>query len=86
MSDSAVSSASMPSASTIFRSCTVMRVVGIVRNSNTCERDRIVSGILCSSVVAIMKTTCGGGSSMDLSSALNDGVESWWTSSMMKIL
>ncbi len=43
-------------------------------------------GILCSSVVAIMKTTCAGGSSIDLSSALNEGVESWWTSSMMKTL
>ena len=33
----------------------------------------MVSGILCSSVVAIMKTTCAGGSSIDFSSALNDG-------------
>ena len=33
-----------------------------------------------------MKTTCGGGSSIDFSSALNDGVESWWTSSMMNTL
>ena len=46
----------------------------------------MVSGILSSSVVAIMKTTCGGGSSIDFSSALNDGAESWWTSSMMKTL
>ena len=46
----------------------------------------MVSGILCSSVVAIMKTTCGGGSSIDFSSALNDAGESWWTSSMMKTL
>ena len=59
---------------------------GIVRNSWTCERDRMVSGIFCSSVVAIMKTTCGGGSSIDFSSALNEWPESWWTSSMMKIL
>ena len=48
----------------------------MVRNSNTCERDRIVSGILCSSVVAIMKMTCGGGSSIDLRSALNEEPES----------
>ena len=31
-----------------------------------------VSGIFSSSVVAIMKTTCGGGSSIDLSRALNE--------------
>ena len=46
----------------------------------------MVSGILSSSVVAIMKTTCGGGSSIDLSRALNEGVESWCTSSMMNTL
>ena len=33
-----------------------------------------------------MNTTCGGGSSIDFRSALKDGVDSWWTSSMMKIL
>ena len=76
----------MPSAAAIVRSCAAMSGVGIVRNSKTCDRDRIVSGILCSSVVAIMKMTCAGGSSIDLSSALNDGAESWWTSSMMKTL
>ena len=63
-----------------------MALAVIVLNSNTCERERIVSGILCSSVVAIMKTTCAGGSSIDLSSALNDCAESWCTSSMMKTL
>ncbi len=52
------------------RSATVF--AEIVRNSYTCARDSTVSGIFCSSVVAIMKTTCGGGSSIDLSSALND--------------
>ena len=55
-------------------------------NSNTCERDSTVSGIFESSVVAIMKMTCGGGSSIDFSSALNEWFESWWTSSMMKTL
>ena len=58
----------------------------IARNSNSCERERMVSGILCSSVVAIMNTMCGGGSSIDLSSALKECPESWCTSSMMKIL
>ena len=74
------------SAAAIMRSCSTMAFVGIVRNSNTCERDRMVSGILCSSVVAIMKTTWAGGSSIDFSSALNEGVESWCTSSMMNTL
>ena len=76
MSASAASDASICSVSAIFRSCSAMALAEIARNSNTCDRDRIVSGILCSSVVAIMKTTCEGGSSIDLSSALNDGVES----------
>ena len=44
----------------------------IGRNSNTWARERIVSGILSPEVVAMMKTTCGGGSSTDFSSALND--------------
>jgi len=46
----------------------------------------IVSGILSSAVVAIMKATCGGGSSIDFSRALKEAGESWCTSSMMKIL
>jgi hypothetical protein len=46
----------------------------------------MVSGILCSSVVAIMNTTCDGGSSIDFSRALNDGIDSWCTSSMMNTL
>ena len=48
----------------------------MVRNSNTCDRDKIVSGILSTRVVAMMKTTCDGGSSTDLSSALNELDES----------
>ncbi len=53
-----------------------MALLLIVRNSYTCDRDSTVSGILSSSVVAIMNTTCGGGSSIDLSSALNELDES----------
>ena len=83
---SAASDTSIFSASAIFRSWSAIARVGIVRNSKTWERERIVSGILCSSVVAIMNTTCAGGSSIDLSSALNEGLESWCTSSMMKTL
>ena len=66
----------MPSASTIVRSCSAIALVLIVRNSYTCERDSTVSGIFSSSVVAIMKTTCGGGSSIDFSSALNEAFDS----------
>ena len=43
----------------------------------------IVGGTLWVSVVARMKTTCSGGSSISLSSALNACVLSMWTSSMM---
>ena len=46
----------------------------------------MVGGTLSISVVAIMKTTCGGGSSIDLSRASKDCGDSRWTSSMMKIL
>ena len=53
-----------------------MAFVPIVRNSYTCDRDSTVSGIFSSSVVAIMNTTCDGGSSIDLSSALNDALDS----------
>ena len=66
------------------RSATVF--AEIVRNSWTWARDSTVSGILWSSVVAIMKMTCGGGSSIDLSRALNDEAESMCTSSMMNTL
>ena len=58
------------------RSGYAMAAGAMVRNSNTCDRDKIVSGILPTRVVAMMKTTCGGGSSTDLSSALNELDES----------
>ena len=83
---SAASGISIFSAPAMRRSCSAIALVGIVLNSNTCERDRIVSGILCSSVVAIMKMTWAGGSSIDFSRALNEWDESWCTSSMMKTL
>ena len=86
MSATPASSMVIDSLAAISRNCALIARVPIVRNSNTCERDRTVSGIFCSSVVAIMNTTCGGGSSIDLSRALNEWLESWWNSSMMKIL
>src|SRR5262249_6713218 len=55
------------------------------RNSKTWQRDRMVSGTFCSSVVAMIKTTEGGGSSIVFKRALNAALESWCTSSMMKI-
>ena len=45
---------------------------GMVRNSNSWQRESIVSGTLCSSVVAMIKTTFGGGSSRVFSNALNE--------------
>ena len=58
----------------------------IAFSSNTSDRDWIVCGTLSSSVVAIMKTTCGGGSSTDLRSASKAFCERRWTSSMMNAL
>ncbi|MBP1636623.1 MAG: hypothetical protein H6Q10_3197 [Acidobacteria bacterium] len=86
MRASASSPADSPSAAAILRSWAAMAASGIVRNSCTCDRERIVSGIFCSSVVAITNSAWGGGSSIDFSSALNEWAESWCTSSMMKIL
>ena len=45
-------------------------------NSNTCDRDKTVSGTFSSSVVAIMNTTYGGGSSIDFKSALKEDFDS----------
>ncbi len=61
-------------------------LIGIRRKSKRWQRDKIVCGILCTSVVAIMKITCAGGSSRVFSKALNALVESMWTSSIIKIL
>ena len=62
-----------------------IRVEAIVsrRNAKRWQRERIVAGTLCSSVVARMNSRCSGGSSMIFSSALNAAVDSMWTSSMM---
>ena len=43
----------------------------MVFSSNTCDRDWMVAGTFSISVVAIMNTTWGGGSSMDFRSASN---------------
>ena len=75
-SPSATSSIATSSALAIRCSCSTMAPVPIVLNSNTCDRESTVSGILSSSVVAIMNTTCGGGSSIDFSRALNEWLDS----------
>ena len=53
------------------------------RKSNRWQREWMVSGTFCGSVVARMNTTWLGGSSSVFSSALNAATESMWTSSMM---
>ena len=53
------------------------------RKSNRWQRERIVAGTFCGSVVAKMNLTCGGGSSSVFSRALKAAVVSMWTSSMM---
>ena len=65
------------------RGASVSRAVEISLKSKRWQRDRIVTGILCTSVVANTNTTCGGGSSSVFSSALNECADSMWTSSMM---
>ena len=53
------------------------------RKSKRWQRETMVSGILCGSVVASTKTTFGGGSSSVFSRALKASRVSMWTSSMM---
>ncbi len=82
----AASSTAISSAAAIVRSCSAIGLTPIAFSSKTCDRDWIVAGTFSISVVAIMKMTCGGGSSIDFSSASNAWFERRWTSSMMKIL
>jgi len=51
--------------------------------SNRWQREWMVAGTFCGSVVHRMNTTWAGGSSSVFSSALNAAVDSMWTSSMM---
>ena len=55
----------------------------IALKSKRCTRERMVSGIFWGSVVHSTNTTCDGGSSSVLSSALKAAVVSMWTSSMI---
>ena len=53
------------------------------RKEKRWQRERMVAGMDCNSVVARMKSRCAGGSSMIFSSALNALVESMCTSSII---
>ena len=53
------------------------------RKSKRWQREMMVAGSFCSSVVARIKTTCSGGSSRVFSRALKAEAESICTSSMM---
>jgi hypothetical protein len=82
---SAARSASIPSALQMRSSCAIRSFSSILRRMNFCTRERMVCGTLCISVVANMKITCGGGSSMSFSSAFHEAAESMCASSMMKM-
>ena len=66
----------MPISLAASASCSFTFSMGTRRKLNCWQRDLMVAGTFCSSVVAKMKMTYGGGSSMVLSSALNALVES----------
>ena len=56
------------------------------RKLNCWQREAMVAGILCDSVVHRTNTTHSGGSSSVFSSALKASLVIWWASSMMKTL
>ena len=74
---------SMPSCCATYVSRAAMSCGRIRPKSKRWQRDRIVAGSLCTSVVAKMNSTCAGGSSSVLSRALNAPAESICTSSMI---
>ena len=86
MSASAASSASSPRASHIILILSAMVFSDTRLKSSRMQRESIVAGSFCGSVVASMKTTFSGGSSRVLSSALNAPVDSMCTSSMIYTL
>ena len=63
--------------------CTTMSGTGMRRKSNRWQRERMVAGTFCGSVVAKTNFTCGGGSSSVFRSALKAASVSMWTSSIM---
>ena len=86
MRSSASGSHSTPSETQMAPSRETIASAAMRWKSNRWQREWMVSGTFCGSVVARMKTTWAGGSSSVFSSALNAGTDSMWTSSMMYIL
>ena len=82
-SSRASSSNSASSAMQITRSLSTISPVPRRWKSKRWQREWMVAGTFCGSVVHSTKTTCEGGSSKVFSSALNAAVESMCTSSMM---
>ena len=82
-SQTASSSASMFSCAQTYLSLSTVSAIVILWNGMCWQRERIVTGTLCGSVVARRNTTFDGGSSSVLSSALKACSVSMWTSSMM---
>ena len=61
----------------------MIRVRPMPAKSKRWQRDKIVTGIFCTSVVAKMNLTWAGGSSSVFRRALKACLVSMWTSSMM---
>ena len=83
ISSTAGSSTSIFSLAAIWLSTMAMSCTRGRRKSKRWQRDRMVAGILWTSVVASTKTTCGGGSSRVLRRALKASLVSMWASSTM---
>ncbi|MCY1300695.1 hypothetical protein D9M70_502720 [compost metagenome] len=81
-SQSASASKGTFSAPSTWVRCSTTRSGGMFFRENCRQRERMVTGSFCGSVVASRNFTCGGGSSRVLSSALNECVESMCTSSI----
>ena len=86
ISSAAAGSRSIFSSPATYSSRPAISLAVIREKSYRWQRDRMVAGTFCTSVVARMKMTCSGGSSIVLSRALKAEVESMWTSSMMYTL
>ena len=72
-----------PREDSISLKCAAMSEVEILRKLKRWQRESMVAGSLCTSVVAKMNSACSGGSSRVFSSALNAPPESMCTSSII---
>ena len=84
--ESASASAWMPSCSQIHAMRATSASNSTERKLKCWQRDAMVAGILCASVVHSMNTAQAGGSSIVFSSALKASLVIWCASSMMKTL